>query len=549
MINRNFYIEGGVVDNKPKWNTLSHNGPFFPEKYIKHDIPIIYNNNKINLPSNVEEYLTLYTRYIDTDYIERSNFKKNFLKDLKQIVPKNLDFIITDFNNIDFSLIKNHLDEIKEKNKNKTKEEKLKEKEERLKLEEPYMYCLINNIQEKVGNYKMEPLGIFLGRGNHPKLGRVKKRINPEDVIINIGSDATVPKPNIGGEWKQIVHDKTKIWLASWKDTITGKTKYIFTSMDSIFKSKSDEEKFDLARKLKRKVKAIREKYFNELLSEDLKTKQLATALYFIDKLALRVGGKKDTKEQADTVGVTSLRKEHITLLENNVIKLDFLGKDSIRYCNKVQVDKLVYDNLKLFLGEEENKKSDLFDLIDAKSLNEYLNSYMEGLTAKVWRTYNASNTFQKELDKINEEKLSKIPENQRINYLIGFFEQANTAVALLCNHQKNVSTNHTKIAEKLNDRIKKLKKRRDKIKNSKTKNKGEKINKINGEIKILKLKKENKEKMKNVSLGTSKTNYIDPRIIFSFMDKFSIPKEKLFTKTLLSRFKWASEVDKTYRF
>ena len=38
---------------------------------------------------------------------------------------------------------------------------------------------------------------------------------------------------------------------------------------------------------------------------------------------------------------------------------------------------------------------------------------------------------------------------------------------------------------------------------------------------------------MKNVSLGTSKTNYIDPRIIFAFMKKFEIPVEKLFTKTL----------------
>ena len=85
-------------------------------------------------------------------------------------------------------------------------------------------------------------------------------------------------------------------------------------------------DKFDLARKLKRKVNTIRQTYLNELDNEDLKIKQLATALYFIDNLALRVGGKKDSKEQADTVGVTSLRVEHITFLENNTIKLDFLG-------------------------------------------------------------------------------------------------------------------------------------------------------------------------------------------------------------------------------
>ena len=61
----------------------------------------------------------------------------------------------------------------------------------------------------------------------------------------------------------KIIHEKDKIWLASWKDGITGKTKYVFTSVESIFKSKSDTDKFNLARKLKRKVNSIRETYKN----------------------------------------------------------------------------------------------------------------------------------------------------------------------------------------------------------------------------------------------------------------------------------------------
>jgi DNA topoisomerase-1 len=42
--------------------------------------------------------------------------------------------------------------------------------------------------------------------------------------------------------------------------------------------------------------------------------RQLATALYLIDKLALRAGGEKDTDEEADTVGCCNLRVEHISL-------------------------------------------------------------------------------------------------------------------------------------------------------------------------------------------------------------------------------------------
>ncbi len=60
-------------------------------------------------------------------------------------------------------------------------------------------------------------------------------------------------------------------------------------------------------------------------------------------KLALRAGNEKEEGETADTVGCCSLRVEHITLhelLEGSecVVEFDFLGKDSIRYYNKVPV-------------------------------------------------------------------------------------------------------------------------------------------------------------------------------------------------------------------
>jgi DNA topoisomerase-1 len=106
------------------------------------------------------------------------------------------------------------------------------------------------------------------------------------------------------------------------------------------------------------------------------------------------------------------------------------------------------------------------------------------------------------------------MPEQEKILYLITFFNQANTAVALLCNHQKAATTNIDNIVKKIDISIKKLRQRKKKLNNSKvTKDKKEKIKKIDAKIETLKLKKETKSKMKNVSLGTSKTNYIDPRI------------------------------------
>lgn len=528
--------------DKPQWKVFRHNGPMFPPKYVPHKIPVIINNKEVILPELAEEYATMLARYIGTPYMESHIFKKNFWKDFK---PTLGNINASTLEEIDFSLIRKYLDVEKAKKQSMTKEEKERIKKEGEKIEEPYKYCVIDGAQQKVGNFKIEPPGIFIGRGTHPKLGHIKRRITPEDVIINLDKESTVPKPNVEGNWGEVIHDNKVIWLASWKEQITKKTKYIFTSLDSIFKSKSDEDKFDLARQLKKKANSIRQKYEEDLNDQDIKKKQLATALYFIDHLSLRVGGNKDTKEQADTVGVTSLRVEHISLIGDNTIKLDFLGKDSIRYFKKVTVTPDVYKNLDEFT-KDKNKKEDLFDKISRSMLNEYQTEFLEGLTSKVWRTYNASFVFQKELDKIDEEKLKKIDAEERINFLISIFNQANTAVALLCNHQKKVSGNAEEQIKAIDDKIKELKKKKAKYVAKKN---TEKANKVESKIKVYKLKKELKVKMKNVSLATSKNNYIDPRIIFSFIKKYEIPAEKLFHQHHIDRFKWASEVDKDFRF
>ena len=84
-------------------------------------------------------------------------------------------------------------------------------------------------------------------------------------------------------------------------------------------------------------------------------------------------------------------------------MEFDFLGKDSIRYHNEVAVEKRVYKNLTLF---KEGKKTgdDLFDRLNTSILNEYLSSLMPGLTAKVFRTYNASITLQEQLKALTDE-------------------------------------------------------------------------------------------------------------------------------------------------
>ena len=275
---------------------------------------------------------------------------------------------------------------------------------------------------------------------------------------------------------------------------------------------------------------------------------QLATALYFIDKLALRVGNEKG-EDQADTVGVTSLRYEHVITKEDNKIKLDFLGKDSIRYINEVLVDSQVYLNVVKLL-EYKKKGDDLFDKIRSVDLNEYLKTFDNNLTAKVFRTFNASYVFQQELNTITA-KYKSYSKSDKLNLLLTMFNKANAKVALLCNHQKNVSKGFEESVEKINLKIKEYKSKLselEKIKEQTPKQKKQ-IKKLKEYIKSQKHKKDLKMELKNISLGTSKTNYIDPRITVAFLKTHEIPVEKIFSSTLKEKFFWAFEVSSDWKF
>jgi DNA topoisomerase-1 len=77
----------------------------------------------------------------------------------------------------------------------------------------------------------------------------------------------------------------------------------------------------------------------------------------------------------------------------------------------------------------------------------------MPGLTAKVFRTYNASYTFQ--------EELKKTPENGTLAEKMLAYNRANRQVAILCNHQRAVSKSHGTQMEKLSDKVRQTQGRR----------------------------------------------------------------------------------------
>lgn len=533
-INLLYYILNSQFGGKHKWQTLYHHGVMFPPKYIPHNIPLKYKDEYVHLSPEAEEYAMIYVKYLNSEYIQNKTFNKNFWRDWKKILNNSK---IENLENCDFTEYKYKYEDNKQCKKKSNEDKEIEEE-----IKKKYKFALVDGKEQEIGNYMVEPPGLFIGRGDNPNIGKIKKRVYPENVTINIGKETPVPETLEGHKWGKIIHNRDVEWIACWTDNVTEKIKYVWLSHTSEFKANNDQKKFDLARKLKKKIKRIREENTKNLSNNDIKIRQLATALYLVDKLAIRVGNEK-TSDEADTVGVTTLRVEHLKL-ENNKLELDFLGKDSVPYYNSIIVEDNIRNNIKSFI-ENKNKYDQVFDKINSTELNNYLQTFLKNLTAKTFRSYNASRLLQKELQKVDTKYCGQEPD---VILLLEEFNKANIKVAKLLNHQKNIGKGHKEQIDKISEQIKKLKNKLKKETKKEKKN-AKKIDLIKQKIKQLKNKKQTKEETKNIALGTSRENYIDPRITVAFMKRYKIPVEKIFSAKLQNKFKWAFDVDENFKF
>lgn len=62
----------------------------------------------------------------------------------------------------------------KAKKKALTAAEKKELKKAKDDMELKYITCMLDGRKEKVGNFRVEPPGLFRGRGEHPKKGSLK---------------------------------------------------------------------------------------------------------------------------------------------------------------------------------------------------------------------------------------------------------------------------------------------------------------------------------------------------------------------------------------
>nr|1OIS_A Chain A, DNA TOPOISOMERASE I [Saccharomyces cerevisiae] len=216
-----------------KWVTLKHNGVIFPPPYqpLPSHIKLYYDGKPVDLPPQAEEVAGFFAALLESDHAKNPVFQKNFFNDFLQVLKESggpLNGIeIKEFSRCDFTKMFDYFQLQKEQKKQLTSQEKKQIRLEREKFEEDYKFCELDGRREQVGNFKVEPPDLFRGRGAHPKTGKLKRRVNPEDIVLNLSKDAPVPPAPEGHKWGEIRHDNTVQWLAMWRENIFNSFKYV----------------------------------------------------------------------------------------------------------------------------------------------------------------------------------------------------------------------------------------------------------------------------------------------------------------------------------
>lgn len=509
-----------------KWKTLRHKGVAFPPPYPARGLTVKIKNKPVPLDADQEEMLIAWAGKLETPYVQDEVFQHNFVVSLRKRWPDT--FRDVELADIDFSDLRKAADEGK---LSKMPEEKRKQvsaarKKEREELKANYGTAEVDGIQVEVGAYLVEPPGIFMGRGAHPLRGTWKRRVTSNDVELNLDADAPVPEPMDGGQWKRIVHEHDGLWIARWQDELADKLKYVWLAETSHLRQEREKMKFVKAAKLDTGVERVRKKIRDGMASKEEKERQVATVAYLIDRLAMRVGDEKD-KDEADTVGASTLRVEHVKIHPDR-IDFDFLGKDSVRWEKSLAIsgpDRVLAKNLREFMADK--KPGDqIFPEISLAQVNRFLSRIQPGLSAKVFRTFHATTTVKEFLEK--RAKLKRQASSSEKEY---WARRANLEAAIRCNHKRTPPKTWEESLRKKEEALAKLKATEPKTDKQRERLK-ERIEKAQRQLDLAR-------ETRDYNLNTSLKNYIDPRVYKAWGDAVDFDWTRLYTQVLQRKFSW----------
>jgi DNA topoisomerase-1 len=262
--------------------------------------------------------------------------------------------------------------------------------------------------------------------------------------------------------------------------------------------------------------------------------------------------------------------------MKKHQVEFDFLGKDSIRYKQTIEFDENLVANLVEFSKGKKDADT-IFDAVSSKDVSDFLDGVLTGLSAKQFRTAIGTALLAQEL------KNTPVDPEWKERKKVEAFTEANLAVAIKLNHQSAVSANWDVSLDKMKTELKMLKEvqktekdglqknladlkleRKNAIDVQKKRKSGselkeglarvnakydsaeEKLNnklaKMKERVEALDAKIKMKEKTRGVALGTSKSNYANPRVAYSWCKDNGVNLDRIIPKTLQRRFTWAED-------
>ena len=582
--------------SKFQFSTLTHNGPVFPPAYLPNGYVI--KNEKLS--PLAEEMLMCYARYyigatdLDKtdaqrktlkDYVNNKYFNKNFYACLEPELTENqkkLDFPDAFTNTL--SIMYNAQ---KKQKANETKEMKEAKKRASAKLKEDYGFATVDGKQMPRGSYVIEAPSIIITRGESKLIGSWKYRVEPEDIVINWvdpTNSIPVPQPPTGHKWGKIENNlnsvntfyyNVKVGRDKIGKPITINEKWC--RIGGEVTQSCDKVKYDKAVQLIKDMplidKAIQNtltKKITKITKADIKERDCALVLYIVRQTSIRIGGEHEEFE-AQTVGASTLLAKNISINGTKLI-LDFAGKDSVPYKNTIDIDSNIASLLKRIYATKASNEQ-LFTC-SANDVNTYLQAIVPYASVKLFRTALASAIAAKELQN------AIISDDMSVAKKLQIFENVNLAIAKKLNHQKNISASFkdqtaklkenkakakeylAKTEEKVKEGLLKLSKEitaakkvwtgkelQDKLDQLDIKKEKlqERLNKAQLRVEAADIKIQQKTATANYALGTSKSAYFGPEIIFSWCKTFDVPVNKIYSKTLQEKYSWAADIDQDY--
>ena len=497
---------------------LYHNGVFVPERYRSRGLHVTTGEGTYKLTDEAEEMAIAWCRKLDTPHVEDPVFRENFFSDF----CRKLGIGFTQA--IDFQEIISALEGERLERENLPKQERRRKALENRKVREErrerFGYASVDGKKVEVSNWIAEPSSIFLGRGKHPLRGRWKRGPGEGEVTLNLSPEASRPE----GDWKAVEWNPRGMYVAYWEDKLTGKRKYAWLSDTWEEKQEREKAKFDKARELEENLEKVKHLIEAGIHSPDQERRRIATICYLIYHLNLRVGDEKIPGE-ADTVGAITLRPEHLSFNSaSKEVTFSFLGKDSVEWKRSLTCGDQAFTNL---LHYSSSCKGSLFEGETSRRVSKFLQEAMQGLTAKVFRTWRISRAVKDclergVLERTDREWLKKTTA-----------KIANLRGAMVANHKRKIPSGFEEVKRKKEDRLRTLLKE---------------IKEAGGEeAKRRKEERYSKEALglsfyessKEYTLSTSLRSYIDPRIYREWCEQVDLDPGKIYSKALLKKFSW----------